>query len=260
VPAGWVGRRNAGDGAVAFACVDEDGRAAVEISIGGGSLATTAFLQLPSPGLALAWQAGDFVDGVFSSRLVSGSYERFGLYNFPSRPSAGSERSTSTVAAVWRSAGYNLPRAAAGAAVPVVVEVRCPAGESLVLRVWDVAVWKRQVPQFAPVLDRGGVPEIGAAVAGEPATVSGGTWFGRPNDISLGSTGRTWPGRRRPPGRRRRPTPAGACAASSRRRMRPGRPAGRPSRAPSRTPRQPRRRSRAPRRSLGAGSSAWRRR
>jgi hypothetical protein len=186
VPAGWVGSRNAGDGAVAFACVDEGGRPAVEVSIGGGSLATTAFLQLPSPGLALAWQAGDFIDGAFSGRLVSGSYERFGLHNFPSRPSAGSERSTSTAAGVWRSAGYNLPRAAAGAAVPVVVEVRCPAGESLVLRVWDVAAWKRQVPQFAPVLDRGGVPEIGAAVAGEPATVGGGSWFGRPNEVSLG--------------------------------------------------------------------------
>ena len=185
VPSGWIGSRNAGDGAVAFACVDEDGRPAVEISIGGGSTATTALLQLPSPGLALGYQAGDFVDGVFSGRLVSGSYERFGLQNFPSRPAAGNERSTSTAAGVWRSAGYNLPRGAAGAAVPVVVEVRCPAGESLVLRVWDVAVWKRQAPDFAPLLDRGGVPEIPAAVVGEPATVTGGSWFAKPNAVSL---------------------------------------------------------------------------
>jgi hypothetical protein len=122
---------------------------------------------------------------VFSGRLVSGSYERFGLQNFPSRPAAGNERSISTSAGVWRSAGYNLPRGASGAAMPVVVEVRCPPGESLVLRVWDVAVWRRPVPDFAPLLDRGGVPEIPAAVAGEPASVTGGSWFAKPNAVSL---------------------------------------------------------------------------
>ena len=186
VPTGWVGSRGSGDGAVSFACVEEAGLAAVEITITGGSTATAAFLQLPNPGLPLSSAPGDFLDGVFSGRLVAGTYDRFDLYNFPSRPAAGNEPSTSTTSGVWRSAGYNLPRTNAGSAVPVMVEARCPAGKSLTLRVWNVAVWKRLVPDFAPVLDRGLVPEIPAAVAGEEITVSAGSWFGKPNAITFG--------------------------------------------------------------------------
>lgn len=184
VPAGWLGARAAGDGAVGFACVTEAGRPAVEISVSAVSAATTAILKVPSPGITMPLGAGDCVDGTFSARQVSGMLDRLDLLNFPTRVGCSGDPSDEVGSGHWRSAGYILPRSGAASAQSVEVQIRVQPGQSTVVRVWDVAVWKRDVPDYAPVADRGNAPTIGDASAGKPCTVVAGTWFAKPRTIT----------------------------------------------------------------------------
>ena len=187
VPAGWQGwHPYSGDGTVEFACVSEGGRSAVEIRITGNTTATTAWLQLPTAtGLPFGYAAGDFIDGTFAGRQVSGRVTRFEITGFPSRLEAAYDLSENLGTGVWRSPGYNLPKAGGGSKLGIVVAVVAPAGASAVVRVWDVAVWKRAVPAFAPVADRGAVPTIGNPAVGAECAVAVGTWFGKPNAVTL---------------------------------------------------------------------------
>jgi hypothetical protein len=89
-------------------------------------------------------------------------------------------------AGVWRSPGYYLPQAAGGSSVAVDLEVRAPAGQAATVRVWDVALWTRTVPDFAPVLDRGAVPTISDPEAGAACHASTGTWLARPASTAFG--------------------------------------------------------------------------
>ncbi|MBB5222047.1 hypothetical protein HNP73_001983 [Amaricoccus macauensis] len=183
VPAGWLGSRASGDGAVSFACVTEAGRPAVEISVSAVSSATTAILKVPAPGVAMALATGDCVDGTFSARQVSGQLDKLDLLNFTSRVGCTGDPSDRVGAGDWRSVGYILPKAAAAAAQAVDVEVRVQPGQTTVVRVWDVAIWKRTMPDHAPVADRGSAPMLGDAVAGRPCAVIRGTWFAKPQTI-----------------------------------------------------------------------------
>ena len=187
VPAGWQGwHPYSGDGTVEFACVSEGGRSAVEIRITGNTTATTAWLQLPTAtGLPFGYAAGDFIDGTFAGRQVSGRVTRFEITGFPSRLEAAYDLSENLGTGVWRSPGYNLPKAGGGSKLGIVVAVVAPAGASATVRVWDVAVWKRAVPAFAPVADRGAVPTIGNPAVGAECAVAVGTWFGKPNAVTL---------------------------------------------------------------------------
>lgn len=184
VPAGWLGARASGDGAVSFACVTEAGRPAVEIGVSAASTATTAILKVPSPGLAMSLAAGDYVDGTFSARQVSGTLERLDLLNFTTRVGCSGDPSDEVGSGNWRSAGYVLPRTAAASAQNVDLQIRVQPGQSTVVRVWDVAAWKRDVPDHAPVADRGNAPTIGDAAAGKACTVNTGTWFAKPRTIT----------------------------------------------------------------------------
>jgi hypothetical protein len=184
VPAGWLGARAAGDGAVSFACVTEAGRPAVEIRVSAGATATTALLKAPAPGRAMALAAGDQVDGAFSARQVSGTLDKLDLLNFPTRVGCTGDPSGAVGAGDWRSAGYILPKTAAATAQNVDLEIRVQPGQSTVVRVWDVAVWKRAVPDHAPIADRGSAPVIGDAVVGKACAVTLGTWFARPQAIA----------------------------------------------------------------------------
>lgn len=184
VPAGWLGMRAAGDGAVSFACVTEAGRPAVEISVAAVATMTTAILKVPAPGLALALAAGDCVDGAFSARQVSGTLDKLDLLNFPTRVGCTGDPSGAVGTGDWRSAGYILPKAAAATAQNVDLEIRVQPGQGTVVRVWDVAAWKRAVPDHAPVADRGNAPVIGDAAAGRACAVTLGTWFAKPQAIA----------------------------------------------------------------------------
>lgn len=184
VPAGWLGARASGDGAVSFACVTEAGRPAVEIAVSAAASATTAILKVPSPGLALPLSVGDHVDGTFSARQVSGRLDKLDLLNFPTRVGCTGDPSTAVGTGNWRSGGYILPKAAAAATQSVDIEVRVQPGESTVVRVWDVAAWKRAVPDHAPIADRGSAPTIGDAVVGKACAVTLGTWFAKPQAIT----------------------------------------------------------------------------
>lgn len=184
VPAGWLGARASGDGTVSFACVTEAGRPGVEITITAVASATTAILRVPSPGVAMSLAAGDYVDGTFSARQVSGTLDKLELLNFPSRVGCTGDPSSKVDSGTWRSAGYIQPKTATAAAQAVDVVIRVQPGLSSVVRVWDVAIWKRTIPDFAPVADRGSAPTIGDAVVGKPCTVSLGTWFAKPQAIA----------------------------------------------------------------------------
>lgn len=184
VPAGWLGARASGDGAVSFACVTEAGRPAVEIRVSAVASATTAILKVPSPGYAMSLAAGDYVDGTFSARQVSGTLDKLDLLNFTSRVGCTGDPSDKVGAGDWRSAGYILPKAAAATAQSVDLEVRVQPGLATVVRVWDVAIWKRAMPDFAPIADRGSAPTIGDAVVGKACAVTLGTWLAKPQAIT----------------------------------------------------------------------------